>query len=159
MEENRPAPSTAETAESTHSTQPAAGLFDQLLTEVVALRTFTAHYIAASMDAGALRVRNFILRLFLLGLAVLLLLFLSGTLLIYLVRGVDGGLCAAFEREWVGHLLTGVLGLTLLASSTALVVIGAQKRHRELSIARYEQRKACERGEVGRDIDDSEEKT
>lgn len=58
------------------------------------------------------------------------------TCVVALLRGVVGGLAAATGRPWLGELLTGVLGLGVLA---AIWVLGARRRDAR-EVRRLEQR-------------------
>jgi uncharacterized membrane protein len=130
-------------------------LVGRLLAELLALRAFAEHYISAKIDIAAVHIRRFWSRILIGCLIGAMVLFLAGTFVIYLVRGIDGGLVAVFEREWLGHLVTGGAGLFTIASVIKLAMINTERRYRDRSIERFERRKAREREEVGRDVQDT----
>ncbi|HWL94222.1 MAG TPA: hypothetical protein VNT79_11880, partial [Phycisphaerae bacterium] len=78
------------------------------------------------------------------------------TFVVFLLRGIDGAVVALVGREWLGHLLTGVLGLGGLFAAFKIRRVARDRIRREKKGREYELRKADQRDRIGRDVDGSE---
>lgn len=133
--------------------QPDSDDLPRLLTEFLALREFTIHYLMTAADRTGDRVRQ-IGRWTAAGLlAVLATSVLVILLVIYTVRGVDQALCIAFGREWLGHLVTGLSGLGMLVGGVVLAFRLGDRKREIRRAGKYEQRKAAQRELLGRDVE------
>lgn len=140
----------------TAAREAAADPIRRLLAELAALREYAAHLATAQVDIVRLRARNLFVGL-VMGVAFALLAWITAiTATVFLIRGIAGGLAAAFGgRAWLGELLTGILILGLLAASMGLIAVTRQKRRRQMKVAKYELRKTRQRDRFGRDAEDA----
>jgi hypothetical protein len=128
----------------------------RLLQELVAIREFASHLVVAQVDSLRLRVAKLALIAGLSVAAVLLGGILAVICLLYIVRGVAGGLAAALgDRPWLGELLAGIGGIALLAALVFLAIGWTGARRRRAQQERFEKRKAQQRARVGFDVEEA----
>ncbi len=121
--------------------------------QLAAIGAYLAHLTAATADGVRVRIRNLLIGFVagVIGVAVLIAAVVS--LSVYALRGAAGGLAAAFGREWLGELVTGIAGLGLIGAAVAVAGIRVQRALRARRVDKYEQRKRAQRESLGRDVD------
>lgn len=127
---------------------------DSLLKQLSAVSEYSLHFVEAKLDGAKVRLRHVLLA----ALAGVIGLVLATTMAIvsgiYLARGVAGGLAVAVgNRAWLGQLLAGLLGLSVLAAFTWVVMGTARMKRLAEKRTKYELRKARQREEFGRDVE------
>lgn len=126
-----------------------------LLAQAAELYDFVIYFAAAKFDGYRVRLRNLVLSVLAGGVAVVLLIAMSISLWLYFLHGVAGGLAAMFggDRQWIGDLVAGGLGMMMLALIVTLHVLHIRTcllRERKRA---YEERKLRQRQQHGSDTE------
>lgn len=136
---------------STAPENPTSPLHD-LSTQISALMSYAAHFATAKLDAAKIRARRVVIGIVLGMVGLLLLTTMIVLCAVYLASGVAGGLAAGLDLQpWFAQLLTGVLGLGVLAGAIGFTLRFSRAKRQKERVNKYELRKRRQRAKFNRD--------
>jgi len=136
--------------------EPSERPLHDLMTQLDALGEYAVHFILAKLDAAKVRVRHLILGMAM-GIVALVMVFAISILCTtYVAAGISGGLAAWLDLPtWLAELLTGFLGLAVVAATIGLALRSSQKKSKKQKVNKYELRKAKQRAKFHRDTEET----
>jgi hypothetical protein len=140
-------------AESSARDKPQAGAFADAAVRLREIREYVAYYVAIKADEVKLAIRGAILYAAL-GVVALL---AAGAAVVAAVVLLLVGLAKAIgnllgQMEWLGDVIVGVGVLAVIIIAAVIVIRGATKSSRKLTVEKYESRKREQRYEFGQDV-------